>query len=149
MLRISSHIKIEGPTDENIFIGRTIASRICELIVKRLNQDLTCPIYLDLYVIANKPAIGSDFKSATISCNECVINTNILIDTGALQSNYVDKTVAMRLKGSGAIKERNDTMVCSGVCGLCAKTSKVIYFNLTMLNGCNDNYLLFQLKLSQ
>jgi hypothetical protein len=53
------------------------------------------------HVIANKPAIDSNFKPATISHNDFVINTNILIDTGALQSNYVNEIVAMRLEGKG------------------------------------------------
>jgi hypothetical protein len=108
---------------------------------KYFKKDLTCSICIDLHGIANKPAIDSNFKPATISHND-----NILIDTGALQSNYVHETVAMQLEGKGARKERSDIVVCSGVCGLCAKTSEVIYFDLTMLNECNDNYFTFPAK---
>ena len=115
-------------------LPREHMEKIGKYLNKDLLRDLTCSICLDLHIIANKPAIDSNFKPATISHNDFVINTNILIDTGALQSNYVHETVAMRLQGKGARKERSEIVVCSGVCGLCAKTSEVIYFNLTMLN---------------
>ena len=64
--------------------GELLPREHTEKTGKYLNKDLTCSICLDLHVIANKPAIDSNFKPATISHNDFVINTNILIDTGAL-----------------------------------------------------------------
>jgi hypothetical protein len=115
-------------------------------IGKSQNKDLTCPICLDINVIANKTATNSDLIPASLSYNEYVYNANILIDTGALQSNYIQKEIAKLLESKGIKRARSEVIVCSGVCGLCAKTSEIIYFDLTILNECNDNYFTFPTK---
>jgi hypothetical protein len=79
--------------------GEPLPREHMDKIGKYLYQNLTFSICLDLHVIANKPAIDSNFKPATISHNDFVINTNILIDTGALQSNYVNEAKAIRARG--------------------------------------------------
>jgi hypothetical protein len=80
-----------------------------------------------------------------LSCisNEHITNVNALIDTGAFQSNYVSRTIAKLLKARGARKDNKEVKICSGICGICAQTNEVIYFDIKMLNQINNNYISF------
>ena len=58
--------------------GEPLSQEYLDKLGKSQNKDLTCPICLDLYVIANKTAINSDLIPASLLYNKHVYNANIL-----------------------------------------------------------------------
>jgi hypothetical protein len=67
----------------------------------------------------------------------------MLIDTDSLQVNYLNPIKASLLTSLGAIKARNEVVVCSGICGMCSDSTKIIDLEIKFLNQCNNNYKSF------
>ena len=51
-------------------------------------KDLSCSICYVTNAIEHNNSIRSDFVPASLSINDCIVHTDILIDTGALQRNW-------------------------------------------------------------
>jgi hypothetical protein len=64
----------------------------------------------------------------------------MLIDTGSLQANYLNPIKASQLTSLGARTARKEVVVCSGICGMCSESTKVIDLEITFSNQCDNNY---------
>jgi hypothetical protein len=69
----------------------------------------------------------------------------MLIDTGSLQANYLNPMKASQLTSLRAKTARNEVVVCSGICGMCSDSTKIIDLEINFLNQCNNNYESFHL----
>jgi hypothetical protein len=109
---------------------------------KYLSEDLTCYLCSNLSNDGEKSLHHPSLIPLSCISNEHITNVNALIDTGAFQSN-VSKTIAKLLKARGARKDNKKVKICSGICGVCAQTNEVIYFDIKLLNQINNNYISF------
>jgi hypothetical protein len=75
-----------------------------------------------------------------LQIHETVIHSNMLIDTGSLQANYLNPIKTSLLTSLGARTARNEVVVCSGICGMCSESTKIIDLEVKFFNQCNNNY---------
>jgi hypothetical protein len=77
--------------------------------------------------------------------HDTVIHSNMLIDTGSLQANYLNPIKASQLTSLGARTAINEVVVCSGICGMCSDSTKIINLDIKFINQCNNNYQSFHI----
>ena len=108
------------------------------------DSDSTSQDDADIAYLEELLATSSDNKQNTIPC-EIVVNNhysffaNALIDTGALQSNYVDlKIAAAIVKAQGAARELEERLMAASSAHTCASCSSNSVLNVVKCIGCRN-----------
>ncbi|MDR3539362.1 MAG: hypothetical protein P4L69_00100 [Desulfosporosinus sp.] len=108
------------------------------------DSDSTSQDDADIAYLEELLATSSDSKQNTIPC-EIVVNNhysffaNALIDTGALQSNYVDlKIAAAIVKAQGAARELEERLMAASSAHTCASCSSNSVLNVVKCIGCHN-----------
>ena len=89
---------------------------------------------------------NTEIKKYTISCqifdkqNKIPLDVEVLIDTGALQGNYVNKQIASVLCNNGLKIINNNKKICSAINNVeCSDSLGSINFTITYVNEINKN----------